>query len=337
MSTAFIDTPRAHIQLRSQRLEVMPPTDVDGSSSLPLASIPLLELERLLLTDQVQITSQALGSLLRQGVPVHWLDWRGQLLGSFTPPSGQDGKARLKQYACALDRTWCRRMAGALVQAKINNQRRLLQKLLANRQRPVDEVIDFLAEQMERCNAVPDVDALRGVEGAASAAYFPAWAAFLSREFPFDQRSSRPPQNEVNACLSFGYTLLYQDTVAAIHATGLDPALGVLHVPDQDRWSLALDLMEPFRPALVDALTARVFAHRMFKSSDFERRDGGVYLNDSGRRIWLQQQEARLEREFYSEHAGHRTSLRQQIKAQAQLWKRAITGETDAFKPFRLN
>ena len=337
MSTAWLDHPGACIHLRSQRLEVVPPQD---AGSTPLTVIPLLDLERLLLTEQVQITSQALAAVLRQNAPVHLLDHAGRELGSFLPPDSPDGRARLRQYARSLDQGWMLERNREVVIAKIFNQRRLLQKLRANRPRPVETAIDHLEAALRLAGTANSLDSLRGAEGAASAAYFPAWATFLPEEFPFQFRSTRPPHNPANACLSFGYTLLYQEMTASIHACGLDPALGGLHVTEQNRWSLALDLLEPFRPAIVDALTIRLFSHALLGTADFEPHDGGVYLAASGRRIFLQQWEARLEREFFSEHAAHRTTLRQQVREAAQNWKRSVLEETpaaNASRPFQLN
>jgi CRISPR-associated protein Cas1 len=90
------------------------------------------------------------------------------------------------------------------------------------------------------------IDELRGYEGASTARYFQAWAAFLPEAFPFERRSTHPPLNPVNACISFGATLVYNEMVAFIHAHGLDPSLGLLHSTEDGRWSLALDLIEPF-------------------------------------------------------------------------------------------
>lgn len=180
------------------------------------------------------------------------------------------------------------------------------------------------------------LDELRGFEGAATARYFQAWAAFLPADFPFQRRSTRPPLNPVNACISFGATLLYNEAVAFIHAHGLDPALGLLHTTEDGRWSLALDLIEPFRPVLVEALALDLFSHRILDASHFEPRDGGVYLNDSGRKKFILQYERRMERQFMSECAGHRTTLRLQLEHQAVLFKTALDSP-DRFEPFLMN
>jgi len=180
------------------------------------------------------------------------------------------------------------------------------------------------------------IDELRGYEGASTARYFQAWASFLPAQFPFERRSTRPPLNAVNACISFGATLLYAEAVAYIHAHGLDPALGLLHTTENGRWSLALDLIEPFRPVLVEALALDLFSHQILNADHFEPRNGGVYLNEQGRKKFILQYERRMERQFLSECVEHRTTLRQQLEQQAVMYKSALE-QPDKFEPFLLN
>jgi CRISPR-associated protein Cas1 len=180
------------------------------------------------------------------------------------------------------------------------------------------------------------LDELRGYEGAATARYFTAWAEFLPAAFPFEHRSTRPPHNPVNACISFAATLLYNEAVAFCHAHGLDPALGTLHATEDGRWSLALDLIEPFRPVLVEALALDLFSHQILNAQHFDHRDGGCFLNEDGRRKFFLQYERRMERQFLSEAVGHRTTLRAQLEHQAVMFKTALD-DPAAFEPFLMN
>jgi CRISPR-associated protein Cas1 len=193
--------------------------------------------------------------------------------------------------------------------------------------------LDALFASLKRSQTI---DELRGYEGASTARYFQAWASFLPEAFPFERRSTRPPLNAVHACISFGATLLYSEAVAFIHAHGLDPALGLLHATEDGRWSLALDLIEPFRPVLVEALALDLFSHQILNADHFEPRSGGVYLNDDGRKKFILQYERRMERQFLSECVEHRTNLRQQLEQQAVMYKAALE-EAAKFEPFLMN
>ncbi|MDO8942659.1 MAG: CRISPR-associated endonuclease Cas1, partial [Desulfobacterales bacterium] len=284
----------------------------------------------------------AVAAVLRREIPVVWLGGSGQFLGGYMPATPAHGFARITQYQRTLDPAFVLRTAGRVVAAKIYNQRRILQRLLANRASDSDPdtagaaTLTWMESLLATVGKAADVAELMGFEGTAAARYFQQWGTFLPEAFPFERRSTRPPHNAVNACISFGATLLYHEMVAACHAHGLDPALGCLHTTENGRWSLALDLMEPFRPCLVEALALDCFSHQILNEDHFEPQNGGIYLNNTGRRKYLLQYERRMERQFLSEHTGNRTCLRQQVDQQAVLFKASL--ETpDRFEPFLMN
>jgi CRISPR-associated protein Cas1 len=363
MPTACVNQPDCRIRLCSERLEVYGCLPDAAGESL-LREIPIRDLERLILVESVQISSSALAALLRANIPVNLLAWNGRFLGAFQPATPAHGLARLRQYQRTLDPAFALDIARTVIAAKLYNQRRVLQRLAASRSasatrhpsdppapsipsdppapptpsalsatQPTLAWLDTFFDSILRAGSL---DELRGHEGAATARYFTAWAAFLPPEFPFERRSTRPPLNPVNACISFGATLLYAETAAAIHAHGLDPALGLLHATEDGRWSLALDLMEPFRPVLVEALALDLFSHQILNAEHFDRRDQGVYLNEDGRKKFFLQYERRMERQFLSEAVAHRTSLRQQLENQAVTFKASLE-QPGALQPFRMN
>jgi CRISPR-associated protein Cas1 len=123
---------------------------------------------------------------------------------------------------------------------------------------------------------------------------------------------------------------------ATLHACGLDAGLGIIHVTENGRWSLALDLMEPFRPLIIEPLALDVFSRGILRAEHFHPAQGGIYLNAEGRKKLILQYEKRLEREFLSEHRGHRTTLRAQIQQDASDYKSQLERPL-AFSPFRMN
>ena len=145
----------------------------------------------------------------------------------------------------------------------------------------------------------------------------------------------------MNACLSFGSVVVYRELVAALWTRGIDPALGCLHVTSNGRESLALDLIEPFRPALVEGLTMYLFGRGILQADDFEPKARGVYLNRSGREKFSHHYELRVERRFMHRQSGERTSFRQQFTATALELKASLScdaeGIAEVFKPFRLH
>lgn len=370
MPTACINQPDCRIRLVSERLEVCGFSEQNQREEV-LRVIPIRDLDRLIVAESVQLTSQALATLMRASVPVSILGWSGQFLGGFLPAQNAHGLARLRQYRQAQDPGFTLQMAGRIVTAKLYNQRRVLQRLaasrnpettpaiselpptsgepsitkcpqnatgdqIANRKSAIENTLAWLDNLFMSLKQSKSLDELRGYEGASTARYFQAWATFLPAEFPFERRSTRPPLNPVNACISFGATLLYTEAVAFIHAHGLDPALGTLHTTEDGRWSLALDLIEPFRPVLVEALALDLFSHQILNDQHFEAKNGGVYLNEDGRKKFFLQYERRMERQFMSESAGHRTTLRQQLEQSAVGFKAALE-DPARFEPFLMN
>lgn len=336
MPALWIETPRARLRLESERLLLTIPGEAGDPETSPSEHhIPMDEVDRVILHEHVSVSSHALAELLRREIPISFHDASGRYLGSFLPPSPRQAAMRFRQYERSGDPVFALGIARTLVSAKLAGQRRLLQRLQATR--PHADATDILAAltplatEIER---VSDLDALRGVEGIAAAYYFKAWDRFLPPDFPFTVRSTRPPLNPVNATLSYAATVLYGEFLAACHRRGLDPGLGTLHTTQDRRWSLPLDLMEPFRPAVAEALTLRLFAHRMLGHQHFTARDGGIFLTPEGRRILLHDFEKRLLRPFTSQRTGQRSSLRAEIDASVLSFKAALDGAD--FSPFRL-
>ncbi len=344
MPTACINQPDCRVHLKSERLEVFGRNEQTQRDEV-LREIPLRDLERLIVMESVQITSHALAALLRAEIPVTVLAWNGAFLGGFLPAHNAHGAARILQYQQSLATDFTRALSGRIITAKLYNQRRVLQRLAASRSKNAGAAaaaeetaatLKWLDSFFISIAQSGSIEELRGYEGAAAARYFQAWARHLPADFPFERRSTRPPLNAVNACISFGATLLYSEMASFLHAHGLDPAIGLLHATEDGRWSLALDLMEPFRPVLVEALALDLFSHEILQAEHFEARDGGVFLNTEGRKKFFLQYERRMEREFMSETVGHRTSLRQQIENQSVMLKAALR-DPARFEPFLMN
>lgn len=333
MPVLSVQTPRAQVSLHSERLVVL---RHDAGEQSPKSEVPLGELERVVFAEGVWVSAPALCELLKRQIPVTFLAWNGRLLGSFEPPGPPRGASRMLQYQLASNPPACLAIATKLIHAKIANGRRLLQRLEANHHRLEAAALDALEARERDATRAADVPSLLGSEGAAAVVFYDSWSRFLPAEFPFGQRSTRPPGNPVNACLSYLSALVHGELLTACVVRGLDPALGCLHQPEDGRWSLPLDLMEPFRPALIEALTLRLFSHRILQQTHFEAHEGGVWLNREGRRTLIQHYEQRVQREFLSEHAGCRTTLRQQLQNAAVQFKLALA-QPQAYAPFRLN
>lgn len=337
MPSLFLTTPGTRISLVSERLHVEFPAANGDSEPPPPREIPLFDIEHVVVDERTHVTMPALCECLRRAIPIVLLARNQSVLGLCQPPAGS-ALVRLIQHRRAGEAGFALAVASTLVEAKIQNSRRVLQRLAANREdRAITPGLDELEHLRRRCVDAPSLDTLRGYEGAAAARYFDLYARFFPADAPFPERSRRPPLDPPNAILSFAYTLLATESEAQLHAAGLDPALGFLHEPDDGRPSLALDLIEPFRAPVADGLALDLLGHQVVKPQDhFERRDGGCFLNLEGRRRFFTTYERRLDREFTSEQHGQRTSLRGEMRRQVASLKRALR-ENEAFEPFLMN
>ena len=291
----------------------------------------------MLLGEQVQITTQAVCALLRRGIPLGYFGWKGDFLGAAESPVSRHSGTRLQQFERTREGDFCLGISRRLIMAKIANQRRLLQRLNNTRERATAGEIAAVGERESAAERAASTGELRGIEGVAAARYFSLWSRFLPEAFPFERRSSRPPRNAVNACISYLAAIVHAELASALHQQGLDAGVGCLHATSDGRWALALDLMEPFRPTVVEALTVRLFNLGILAAGDFETREpGAVYLAAGGKRKLLHQYESRVQREFFAEYLGHRTTVRKQYAAAAAAFGHALA-EPDRFRPFRLN
>lgn len=264
------------------------------------------------------LTTPAVQALLAEGIPIIWRSASGHYLGQTVDLYRQTARVRRAQYA-AQDTPLALDLARRLVGGKIANMRALLRRRVRDSQR-VASATGTLTASMERVPHASDLDVLRGVEGAASAAYFACWPDLLkgpAAEMEFPGRQRRPPVGPVNALLSYYYAVIAGNCSVAAVAAGLDPAEGFLHAARAGRPALALDLMEPFRPAIADSAVLFALNTGEVSVSDFESANGGTRLTDAGQRKALTVLERRMEDCFLLE-TGLRTPYRAAIDRLAQ-------------------
>jgi CRISPR-associated protein Cas1 len=336
MPGVFLTTPGTKVALVSERLHIEIPPQEDGAQKTE-RDIPLMDVDQVVVTDAMAVSMPALAECMRRNIPVLITSHGERVIGICLPPAPSN-VARLAQYEKSRNDAFSLALAVEFVAAKIVNSRRVLQRLAVNRpEAEVAEPLGALNDLAVRCRRAESVDTLRGYEGTAAGRYFEAYGQFFPEECPFERRSRRPPHNAVNAILSYAYTLMAAEMECQIHTVGLDPTVGFLHEPTDRRASLALDLIEPFRAPIADALALDLVSHGMLKPREhFEQREGGVYLNLDGRRRFFVAYERRMGRDFRSEQTGCRTSLRAEFHRQAVAVKQAVLND-EAFEPFLMN
>jgi len=175
---------------------------------------------------------------------------------------------------------------------------------------------------------------LMGVEGAAARAYFQALRALLPDDLGFAGRNRQPPLDVINAALSYGYTILLGECVSAIVAAGLDPGVGCLHTESRKQPALALDLMEEFRPTIVDQVVVQLARSKALRPEHGFSEPGkpGVLLTKAGKEILMEAYERRMLTRVKTAMPDFAGSWRRHLYRQAQCLAAAITGNEDAFR-----
>lgn len=200
----------------------------------------------------------------------------------------------------------------------------------------VETTVDAIRRAEWRAGTVDNLNSLRGCEGEGSAAYFGVFDRLIKAEgFSFRKRVRRPPTDPVNALLSFGYAVLANDASAAVQTLGFDPYCGYLHADRYGRASLALDVMEEFRPLLVDAVVLSCLNKRVLQPSDIVVGLGNVCsLTPEARKKFLLQYEERKQTEIQHPLFGYKATYLRCLELQARILAKCIQGELERYEPF---
>lgn len=291
-------------------------------------AVPIEQLDQVVLMGRgVQISTALLVDLVRRGVPVTFTNQHGSYhYVTVADWPSRFGELRTQQTYFVNTPDRALDLARSIVRAKLTNQRSLL---AATRWAAAPAAIAQIDAALAHLGQTATMDELRGYEGAAAAAYFGAWVASLPPAWGFTRRKPRPPEDPINALLSFGYTLALHDVLTAIQITGLDPYLGTFHAIEAGRPSLALDLLEEFRPIAVDRLVLDIVRTNAIGPERFEHppdNPTAVYLDPLGRATFVERYQTRM-RSGFRLPDGKRLRLRDIILLQARALARVMRGE----------
>ena len=279
-----------------------------------------------------------LHELMRRNIPVTWPTYGGWFLGHTVGAGHANVELRTAQYKGSFDDSVCLKLARGWVQAKIRNSRTLLRRNWRTDDSP-DTVLTDLKRLADRAGRTRSMSTLLGVEGAAAARFFGHLTAMLKNTgsadlFDMKNRNRRPPTDPVNALLSFGYAMLTRTFVTVLSGAGFDPYRGFYHQPRYGRPALALDMMEPFRPLIVDSVVVTAINNGEICQTDFVRSPIGVALSAAGRKRFLGTFERRLGQEVTHPTFGYRVEYRRLLEIQARLLGRYLLGEIPAYPNF---
>lgn len=320
MSYVYITEEGARIQKKGGRFLV-------GRNLEILFEIPEETLEGLVLIDSVQVSSQAMVEFLQRGIPVTWISATGKFFGRLESTSHINVFKQQKQILMQVS-PFSLEIGKHIVLAKVHNQITILRQY---KRRSDSTVVEIAVHQMDLLRKVifkaTNRDELMGYEGAIARIYFGALRELVPDNFSFTGRSRQPPLDAFNTMLSFGYTLVMYEIYTAITNVGLHPYFGFLHALKNHHPALASDLMEEWRPVLIDSLVLSLVNHHEIKPEHFQRSDGsrGVFLTRDGRNIFLKAYEKKMR--TMNQYIEGKQTFRKSLETQVSKYSQSLMAE----------
>ncbi len=321
--------------------ETLVVTDGKGSEKC----IRLIDISDVALFGNVSISPQAFAALFDREIPVSFHSVGGWFRGIAQGIGHKNAEIRTAQYRASFNEVIKLTFSKELMAAKIFNQRTMIRRNFKGNKSTRNQVLDELNKLKKQTSKASTISALMGIEGKAASFYFSSFSQMLDspkkqdtlldrsseETFKFTNRNRRPPKDPVNAMLSFGYAVLTRQLSTTLAAIGLDPFRGLFHASRYGRPSLALDMMEPFRPIIVDSIILRAVNTGEISPKDFTRGEIGVALTQNGRRKFLNGYERRMSDIVTHPIFGYRLSLRRMLIVQARLFSRYLLDEIPSY------
>lgn len=306
--------------------------------------VPIHALGGIVCFGQVACSQPLMGLCGERGVRISYLTEHGKFHARVEGPVSGNVLLRRAQYRAADDAGQAAAIARAVVIGKLANSRAVLQRAARDHagktgQKEIEEAAGQLGKILSDLSTDGlTVDALRGVEGGAANIYFGVFNHLITAQkesFFFHERNRRPPLDNMNALLSFLYTLLVHDAEGALECVGLDPQVGYLHAERPGRPSLALDLIEGFRPFLADRLALSLVNLRQINGRGFRKTpSGAVEMTDGTRKELLTEYQKRKQEEIQHPFTGESVPIGLLCHIQALLMARHLRGDLEGYPPF---
>lgn len=336
LNTLYVTSPDSYLALDGQNVVVRR----DEKEAL---RVPLHNLEGIVAFGYTGASPALMGACAAHQIDLCFMTQHGRFLARVVGQERGNVLLRHKQHLLADFKAQSCRIARNFIAAKLYNSRWVIERALRDHALRLDvpklkSVSLSLKEASLLAMACEDLETLRGLEGKAAVQYFSVMNDLIlqqKEDFVFDGRSRRPPLDRVNALLSFAYTLLTNETAAALAGVGLDPYVGFMHRNRPGRVSLALDLIEELRPVFADRFVLSLINKRELAANDFTTHENGaVLLKDDARRKLLAAWQQRKQEMIMHPYLEEKMPWGLVPHAQALLLARFLRGDLDAYPPF---
>jgi len=290
--------------------------------------VPIEQVENLHIFSEMEFNTSFINLLNQKDVFLHFYNYYGYYSGSYIPRKKKvSGFVDVKQAEHVLNPALRMYLAQQLVYSAIHH-------ILRNMRRHKEEVGELIEEILEfkkQVSKAKDIPTLMGIEGKVRLAYYQGLNAMIkNKDFYFEKREKRPPRDPINALVSFGNSLMYTAVLSEIYKTQLNPAISFLHEPGSRRFSLALDLAEIFKPLITDNLIFSLVNKRSIQKKHFELIEDEIcLLNETGRKIFIQEFENRMSTTIKHRKLNRQTSYRFLIRLECYKLIKHLIGDED--------
>jgi CRISPR-associated protein Cas1 len=290
--------------------------------------LPVEDVKEIIVFGEVTLNKRFLQFLTQKEIILHFLNDYGYYVGSYYPREHYNsGHMILRQAEYYLDEQKRMDIAKRFVEGAAANIITVV-RYYYNRNKEVEQELQQLSALATRISVCQNNNELMAIEGNLRDVYYSTFNFIIGKEdFEFNGRNRRPPQDRINALISFGNTLAYTAVLSEIYKTHLDPRIGFLHATNFRRFTLNLDVAEIFKPIMVDRLIFSLLGRNMLKASHFEKRSNGILLNDKGRRVFVEEWENRLRTTIKHRELGREVSYRRLIRMELYKLEKHLLGE----------
>lgn len=298
--------------------------------------IPIENTKEIYCLNEVSVNSKLLDFLGQNQMVIHFFNYYEGYSGTFYPRDYYNsGKLLIRQVKTFENSRMD--IAKAIVNGIGINMSEILYHYYKHDKKEVKDTIDWLKKEFpSRVDTAVKPAELMAYEGEAWSKFYGTFKYFLPEDFIMNKRVKRPPDNPINAMISFGNTLLYTKTISAIYRTHLDQRISFLHEPAEARFSLSLDISEVFKPAIVYRTIFELVNNRRLQvDKHFDKKVNYCLLNEEGRKIFVEAFEQRMETVFMHSRLKRKVSYRTAIKLDCYKLIKFIL-EDEKFVPFSL-
>ncbi len=336
LNTVYVNSPDRYLSLEGENLVI-------SQEGTEIGRVPLHNIERIMTFGYAGASPALMGKCAKSGIELVFMSRNGHFIARVEGEVKGNVLLRRQQYRIADDEKGSLDIARNIISAKLFNSRWVIERMIRDHGARIDTELfsrksEFLYNSIKQARSCSDMDSLRGIEGEAASVYFSVFNDMILQQkddFRFDTRNKRPPLDNVNALLSFAYSMATGMCTSALESVGLDPYVGFMHTDRPGRRSLAVDMVEEFRSVLCDRFVLTLINKRLVSSDDFvKREDGAVLLTEDGRKNFFSAWQKRKSEELKHPFLEEKVEWGMLPYVQAMLLSRYIRSDIDCYPPF---